>query len=44
VTIELKVLTLREEKGIGVIETIVRNQKGEVVVKGEATIMRGDKV
>ena len=44
VTIELKVMTLREEKGIASIETIVRKTTGEVCVKGEAMIMRGDVV
>lgn len=39
VSIELKVLNLREERGIGIIETIVRKEGGEIAVKGEATIM-----
>lgn len=39
VTIELTVLALREEKGIGTIETLVRNQDGVLCVKGEAMIM-----
>lgn len=45
VRVTLKVLSLREEKGIGVVETLViKKQTGEVCVKGEATIMRGDAV
>lgn len=43
--ISLKVLNIREEKGIGVVETLVTKKgSGEVCVKGEATIMRGDAV
>lgn len=42
VTIELKVLSLREEKGIAMIETLVKKQTGEVCVKGEAMIMTGE--
>lgn len=44
VTIQLKVLAIRESKGIGTIETNCTNQNGELVVKGEATIMRADSV
>jgi len=43
--IKLKVLSIREEKGIAVIETlIVKKDSGEICVKGEATIMRGEAV
>jgi acyl dehydratase len=42
VTIELHVANFREERGIALIETVVKKQTGEVVVKGEATIMIGD--
>ena len=42
ITIELFVKALREEKGIGTIETLVKKQDGEVVVKGEALIMKGE--
>lgn len=43
--IKLKVLSIREEKGIGVVETLViKKLTGETCVKGEATIMRGDAV
>lgn len=43
--VRLKVLNIREEKGIGVVETVVlKKQSGDVCVKGEATIMRGDAV
>jgi acyl dehydratase len=41
VTIELTVLSLRAEKGIASIETIVKKQTGDVCVKGEAMIMIG---
>lgn len=40
VTITLKVLAMRKSKGIATIETICRNQDGEVCVKGEAIIMQ----
>jgi 3-hydroxybutyryl-CoA dehydratase len=40
-TIELHVQTLREERGIASIETMVKKQNGEVCVKGEAMIMQG---
>jgi 3-hydroxybutyryl-CoA dehydratase len=39
VTVNLKVLAIRESKGIATIETICKNQRGEICVKGEATIM-----
>lgn len=39
ITIELKVTHLRKEKGIALVETMVKKQSGETVVKGEATIM-----
>lgn len=42
ITIELSVKSLREERGIGLIETIVTNQDGVVCVKGEATILKGE--
>lgn len=41
VIIELTVATLREEKGIAMIETIVKKPTGETCVKGEAMIMIG---
>ena len=44
IEIKAKVLSIDEEKGIGVISTNVWNQDGGVVIKGEATIMRADKV
>jgi len=40
-TIEVKVLVLREEKGIASLETNVKNQSGDYVVKGDAMIMIG---
>lgn len=40
ITIELKVTAFRPERGIGIIETLVKKKEsGELVVKGEATIM-----
>lgn len=42
VTVELFVKALREERGIGTIETIVRKANGEIAVKGEAMIMKGE--
>lgn len=44
VTIELTVMTMREEKGIGSVETIVKNQNGDVVVKGDAMIMKKEAI
>lgn len=39
VTVEVKVTAFREERQIGQLETLVKNQDGDTVVKGEATIM-----
>ncbi len=39
VTIELTVTNLRKEKKICLVETLVKKQTGDIVVKGEATIM-----
>ncbi len=39
--IELHVTALRQEKGIGTIETIVKKSTGETCIKGEAMIMKG---
>lgn len=44
VTVEVEVLKIRESKGIGIARTSVRNQKGEIVVDGEATIMASEHV
>jgi 3-hydroxybutyryl-CoA dehydratase len=45
VEVELHVKSLREEKGLGVVETTVRKKgSDEIVIKGEAMIMRGDRV
>lgn len=41
VTIELTVASMREEKGIASIDTIVKKSTGEICVKGEAMIMQG---
>ncbi len=43
ITIDLKVLQLRHEKGIGTVETLVKKQTGELCVKGEAIIMQKEK-
>lgn len=43
VDVIITVSALREKSGIGIIETIVKKQpSGEICVKGEATIMKGD--
>ncbi len=39
VTVEGTVSSLREDSGIFVLATVVKNQDGELLVKGEATIM-----
>jgi 3-hydroxybutyryl-CoA dehydratase len=41
ITVELTVASMREEKGIGSIETIVKKENGDICVKGEAMIMQG---
>lgn len=41
-TIFLHVTKVREEKGIGFVETTVKNQKGETVVTGDAVIMKAE--
>lgn len=42
VVVTLTVASVRKEKGIASIETLVKKKTGETVVKGEATIMMGD--
>lgn len=44
VTVVLTVLAMRDSKGIATIETICKNQNGDICVKGEATIMRPQSV
>ncbi len=39
ITFELEVLKLHKSRGFGVVGTVARNQEGEIVMKGEATIM-----
>jgi len=39
ITFELEVTKLHMKRGLGTIETQAKNAKGELVVKGEATIM-----
>lgn len=43
-SVELTVSNFREDRGIGAIETLVKNQNGELCVKGEAMIMAADRV
>lgn len=42
--VELTVTGLREEKGIGTVETLVKKTNGDMVVKGEALIMAAKNV
>lgn len=42
--IELTVTALRESSGIGTVETLVKNQNGELCVKGEAVVMAAKNV
>lgn len=44
ITVELLVTGLREERGIGNIETLVKRKNGDLCVKGEALIMTANKV
>ena len=44
VTLTLTVTGLRKEKGFATIETIGKNQSGDIVVKGDATIMMAEGV
>ena len=39
ITFEFEITKLHKTRGIGTVETNARNPKGEIVVKGEATIM-----
>jgi acyl dehydratase len=39
ITFELEVLKIHKSRGMGYIGTIAKNQNGETVLKGEATIM-----
>ncbi len=39
ITAEVTVTSLRAERGIASMSTIVKNQTGDIVVKGDATIM-----
>ena len=42
VEVILRVSAIREERGIASVETLVKKSTGEICVKGDATIMRGD--
>lgn len=44
VTIEITVTNLKPERGLGVAETLCKNQHGELCVKGEAMIMSAEHV
>ncbi|MCK6599317.1 MAG: MaoC family dehydratase [Bdellovibrionaceae bacterium] len=39
VTIEMTVTAMRKEKGIATVETLAKNQNGDICVKGEAVVM-----
>lgn len=39
ITFELEITKLHKVRGLGTVETIAKKQTGEIVVKGEATIM-----
>lgn len=39
ININLKITAVRREKGIGMVETNITKPNGDIVVKGEATIM-----
>lgn len=39
ITIELTITAIRKEKGIATIETLVKKQTGETVVKGDAVVI-----
>lgn len=39
VAIEMTVTAMRKEKGIATVETLAKNQNGDICVKGEAVVM-----
>ena len=39
ITFEFEIIKLHAKRGFGIVETIAKNSNGEVVLKGEATIM-----
>ncbi len=41
VTIDLLIENYRESSGIAVVNTLVKKQTGEIVIKGDATVMLG---
>jgi acyl dehydratase len=44
IEVSIHVTNVREEKGIGFVETLVKNQNGDLCVKGEAVILRAERV
>ncbi|MBX3018664.1 MAG: MaoC family dehydratase [Bdellovibrionaceae bacterium] len=44
ITLELTLTNFRAERGLAFVETIVKNQAGDVCVKGDATIMSPDAI
>lgn len=44
ITLELTLTAFRQERGLAFIDTIVKNQTGDVCIKGEATILSADSV
>jgi 3-hydroxybutyryl-CoA dehydratase len=41
ITFEFEVIKMHKTRGLGIVETNARNAAGELVMKGEATIMMG---
>ena len=41
ITFELEITKLHPKRGFGIVETVAKNAVGDIVVKGEATIMMG---
>ncbi len=39
ITFDFEIMKLHKTRGFGIVETIAKNSSGEVVMKGEATIM-----
>lgn len=44
ITLELTLTAFRQERGLAFVDTIVKNQLGDLCIKGEATIMSADTV
>ena len=41
ITFEFEIIKMHKSRGLGIVETNARNAAGELVMKGEATIMMG---